>query len=86
MWGRVMAILLTIVLGGTPIGAPYVGWLADRFGPRWALGLGAAGCMAALVGLTNLIRYRHLRLRVTLDGVTPPATSGQAASRPPGST
>jgi len=29
-------------LGGTPIGAPFVGWVADTFGPRWALGVGAA--------------------------------------------
>ena len=42
MRGRVMAIRLAIALGGTPIGAPIVGWVADRFGPRWALGVGAA--------------------------------------------
>ena len=36
MRGRVMAILLAIALGGTPIGAPIVGWVADTFGPRWA--------------------------------------------------
>jgi MFS family permease len=39
MRGRVMAILLAIALGGAPIGAPIVGWVADRFGPRWALGV-----------------------------------------------
>ncbi len=37
--GVVMAIRLGIALGGTPVGAPIVGWIADRFGPRWALGL-----------------------------------------------
>ena len=42
MRGRVMAIFLAIALGGTPIGAPIVGWVADTFGPRWALGVGAA--------------------------------------------
>jgi MFS family permease len=31
-----------IALGGTPIGAPIVGWVTDTFGPRWALGVGAA--------------------------------------------
>jgi Arabinose efflux permease len=52
MRGRVIAILLAIALGGTPLGAPVVGWVADRFGPRWALGVGAAsGFAAALVGL-----------------------------------
>ena len=41
MRGRVVALLLAIAFGGTPIGAPIVGWVADRFGPRWALGVGA---------------------------------------------
>ncbi|WP_250519236.1 MFS transporter, partial [Caballeronia sp. ATUFL_M1_KS5A] len=42
MRGRVMALRLGIALGGTPIGAPIVGWVANDFGPRWALGIGAA--------------------------------------------
>jgi MFS family permease len=57
--GRVVAILLAIAVGGTPIGAPIVGWVADRFGPRWALGVGAAaGFGAALVGFRYLGRQR----------------------------
>jgi len=64
MRGRVVAILLAIFLGGTPIGAPIVGWVADHFGPRWALGLGgAAGLASALVGIRYLAKYRGLRLR-----------------------
>ncbi|MBB3229101.1 MFS family permease [Luteibacter sp. Sphag1AF] len=52
MRGRVMAILLAIALGGTPIGAPIVGWVADVMGPRWALGIGGlAGLAAAAVGI-----------------------------------
>jgi MFS family permease len=58
MRGRVMAILLAIALGGTPLGAPLVGWVADTFGPRWALGVGAfAGFSAALVGLHYILRH-----------------------------
>ena len=74
-----MAIFLSIALGGTPIGAPIVGWVADTFGPRWALGVGAAsGVGAALVGIHYLAKYRGLRvrvaarrLRVMLDPVDP---------------
>ncbi len=63
MRGRVMAILFAIAMGGTPIGAPIVGRVADHFGPRWAMGLGAAaGFAAALVGLHYLIKYRDLRI------------------------
>ena len=65
MRGRVMAIFFTIAMGGTPIGAPIVGWVADTFGPRWGLGVGAAaGLGAALVGLFYLTKYRHLRLHI----------------------
>jgi predicted MFS family arabinose efflux permease len=57
MRGRVMALRLAVALGGTPIGAPIVGWVADHFGPRWALGIGAAsGFAAALVAIFALTR------------------------------
>ena len=57
MRGRVMALRVGVALGGTPIGAPIVGWVADNFGPRWALGLGAAaGFAAALVALYVIVR------------------------------
>ncbi|HTZ69700.1 MAG TPA: MFS transporter [Acetobacteraceae bacterium] len=49
MRGRVMALRVGIALGGTPIGAPMVGWVADHCGPRWALGVGAASGFAALI-------------------------------------
>jgi len=52
MRGRVMALRVGIALGGTPIGAPIVGWVANQFGPRWSLGIGAvAGFTAALVAV-----------------------------------
>jgi MFS family permease len=65
MRGRVMAMRLAIALGGTPIGAPIVGRVADTLGPRWALGVGAAsGFAAAGVLVHYLVRHRHLRVRV----------------------
>ena len=85
MRGRVMAIRLAIALGCTPIGAPIVGWVADRFGPRWALGMGAAsGFAAAIVGIRYLVNYRQLRVRVDggrlhfcIDGGEPATASHQ---------
>jgi MFS family permease len=48
MRGRVIAILMAIIFGGTPIGSPIAGWIADHFGPRWALGVGSlSGLIAA---------------------------------------
>ena len=49
--GRVLALYLAVAMGTTPIGAPIVGRIADAFGPRAALCVGAvAGLLAALVG------------------------------------
>jgi MFS family permease len=62
MRGRVMAFRVAIALGGTPIGAPIVGWVANDFGPRWALGIGASsGVAAAAVGAFLLTRKGRLR-------------------------
>lgn len=61
MRGRVMALRIAVAMGGTPLGAPIVGWIADHFGPRWALGVGAASGLAAMA-----VALRHmagLRLR-----------------------
>jgi MFS family permease len=55
MRGRVVALLLAIAVGGTPLGAPLVGRVADAFGPRWAMGMGAvAGIGAATVAFFHL--------------------------------
>ena len=60
MRGRVMALRVGIALGGTPIGAPIVGWVANHFGPRWGLGVGAgAGFTAALVAAHVLARRKE---------------------------
>ncbi|WP_321948914.1 MFS transporter [Paraburkholderia sp. J10-1] len=60
MRGRVLAIRLAVALGGTPIGAPIVGWIADHWGPRWALLVGAAsGFAAAIVAARALARRAH---------------------------
>lgn len=50
--GRVMAIFSTVVIGGTPLGSPLTGFVANNFGPRWAVGVAAVGgLLAALIGL-----------------------------------
>jgi MFS family permease len=63
MRGRVMALRVAIALGGTPIGAPITGSVANHFGARYTLGIGAAaGFAAALVAayaLAQRIRVPH---------------------------
>jgi MFS family permease len=63
MRGRVLALRIAVVMGGTPVGAPLVGWVVDRFGARWALAVGAlSGIAAAGVALAYLVRHRGLRV------------------------
>ncbi|VVE48970.1 major facilitator superfamily protein [Pandoraea communis] len=69
MRGRVMALHLGIALGGTPIGAPIVGWGADHGGPRWSLCVGAAsGFAAAVVAAYALHRQVHRPRQCHLEG------------------
>ena len=59
-----MALDMAIFMGGTPIGAPLVGWVADVAGPRWSMGVAAAaGVLAAVIGLVWIVRARRLRIR-----------------------
>ncbi|PTR30012.1 hypothetical protein C8J98_107147 [Luteibacter sp. OK325] len=55
-----MALRVGVALGGTPIGAPIVGWVADHLGPRWALGVGAVSGVAATgVAILSMARQRQ---------------------------
>lgn len=58
MRGRVMALAAMVLVGGLPIGAPIVGWIADFAGPRAGV---AVGSMAAL--LAGSVVLRHLQPR-----------------------
>ena len=64
--GRVMALYMTVFMGGTPLGSPVVGWIGQTFGARWTL-LGGGSC--AFVGIATasllLMRGSGMRLRTT---------------------
>jgi MFS family permease len=63
MRGRVMALYLSIFMGGTVVGAPLLGWIADTAGPRWSVGVGAAsGFIAAGIAAVFWVRTREVRL------------------------
>jgi len=89
MRGRVMALYMAIFAGGTPIGAPLVGAVADASGPRWAIVVGAASGFAALaIALVWLVRHERLRLRYDTDAPlhlavthSVPVVGGRAALR-----
>ncbi|MDT4984550.1 MAG: hypothetical protein QOF95_2040 [Pseudonocardiales bacterium] len=61
MRGRVMALYLMCFMGGTPVGAPIIGWAAGAFGPRWGLLGGGLICLlSALVIAAFIARRRGL--------------------------
>lgn len=49
MRGRVMALYGAVIMGGTPIGAPIVGWVVDAFDPRWGVMVACVSCFVAFV-------------------------------------
>ncbi|WP_309647786.1 MFS transporter [Nocardioides sp.] len=49
MRGRVMALYMMIFIGGTPLGAPLVGWVGEVFGARWTLIFGGAMTVAGVL-------------------------------------
>jgi MFS family permease len=63
MRGRVMALYFMCFMGGTPLGAPVIGWVSEHLGAPWGLILGGAVVVvaAALAGLW-LSRGRRVRL------------------------
>jgi len=84
MRGRVMALYMAIFMGGTPIGAPVIGWIGDAWGPRWTIAIGtvAVGLSLAAVGLwvarrqnvaVTIQTQRRPRLRIQLASVVPSA-------------
>ncbi|WP_173922878.1 MFS transporter [Agromyces sp. Marseille-P2726] len=61
--GRVLALYMAVMMGGTPIGAPIVGAVVDALGPRWGLGVASvAAAVAALIGLGWLVVARGMRV------------------------
>jgi MFS family permease len=63
MRGRVMALYLLVFMGGTPIGAPLVGWIAEVAGPRWSLITGGiASAAAAVLAAAYLARKEQLKV------------------------
>ena len=63
MRGRVMALYMAVLMGGTPIGAPLIGALAEAFGPRWSLIVGGlVSIVAALAAGAVLARRRGVVL------------------------
>ena len=79
MRGRVMALYMAIFMGGTPIGAPVIGWIGDVWGPRWTIGIGTVAVGLAL-GAVALWFARRQNVAVTFQTQSRPRFRIQLAS------
>lgn len=65
--GRVLALYLAILQGGTALGSPLVGWIGSQFGARWSVAAG--GIVVLLAGVAAVIavtRRNRLTLRAAM--------------------
>ncbi|MDR3107938.1 MAG: MFS transporter, partial [Bifidobacteriaceae bacterium] len=69
--GRVLSIYMMVFLGATPIGSPIVGWIADTWGARWSIGVGAV--TSVLVGVGAMIWAKaYWKVEFKVDHLLPP--------------
>jgi MFS family permease len=84
MRGRVMALYMAVFMGGTPIGAPIIGWVGQTFGARWTILVGGlVSAVCALVALAWAVHSQRLGHR-GLRGAVPAFrrwTAGSARAR-----
>lgn len=67
MRGRVMSLFMMVFTGGTPLGAPLVGWITDTYGPRIGFAAGGTVALIAAIGVgAMLARVGGLRLKIDL--------------------
>ncbi|MCU1535784.1 MAG: transporter, partial [Humibacillus sp.] len=59
MRGRVMALYMAIFMGGTPVGAPVIGWVGDVWGPRWTIAIGTIAVGLSLVAVAVWVSRRQ---------------------------
>ncbi|MFB0629384.1 MFS transporter [Streptomyces sp. AB3(2024)] len=70
MRGRVMALFMMVFTGGTPVGAPLVGWITDTYGARLGMAAGGLVSLAAAIGVAVVLsRVGNLRLSVNRHGI-----------------
>ena len=64
--GRIMSIYVAIFLGGTPLGAPAIGWLGEVAGPRASVLIAAVATALTALGVLGYFRW-HDGLRIHLE-------------------
>jgi hypothetical protein len=64
---------MLVFVGGTPLGAPLVGWISQEFGARWGIiGGGAVSILAGLVALVVILKRAAARDEYRSESVRGP--------------
>lgn len=71
--GRVMALYMTIVMGGTPLGSPIIGWIGEHLGARWTLVAGGVLTMAGVLVAVAVFARMSGGLRTVLTPAPRPS-------------
>jgi MFS family permease len=71
--GRVMALYMTIVMGGTPLGSPIIGWIGEHLGARWTLVSGGVLTMAGVLVAVLVLAHLQGGLRTVLTPAVRPS-------------
>jgi MFS family permease len=78
MRGRILALYFMCFMGGTPVGAPLIGWISERFGAPWGLIGGGIVCIVVSTAAgAVLARGRRVRLEMH---VVPPSVQLHVAA------
>jgi len=75
--GRVMALYMAIFMGGTPIGAPIIGWIGEVWGARWTIAIGPIAIGITLVCVMWWIA-RQQNVRVSYESQRSPRITIEA--------
>jgi len=71
MRGRVAALYMMVFLGGTPLGAPIIGWIGETMGARWTLILGGGMTVLGITTVTLLyLRSQNITVRSQLAPIS----------------
>jgi MFS family permease len=88
--GRVMALYMTIVMGGTPFGSPIIGWIGEHFGARYTLVVGGLLTMGGVLIAVVVFARLSGGLRTVLtpaqapSNLVPRVWNSQTVARTPG--
>ncbi|MCD6640556.1 MAG: MFS transporter [Nocardioides sp.] len=77
--GRVMALYVMIFLGGTPLGAPIIGWIGEEYGARWTL-IGGGLLTVLGVGVSAMLYLAAQARAERPQGSVRPAVAHLAAA------